>query len=150
MGAIGVWMGTRFVACQEAYAHDAYKQRIVEIDEEGTTRTRCFSGKPCRVIKNDTTEAWEAQELIEKIEPFSLERQGLLRAPERQAPLLSINGDQDPLVTIDDLYIISERGIVQEEWVYEGDGHCASDNASEHVPKAAAWIKTQLRRPGPS
>ena len=49
------------------YAHDAYKQRIVEIDEEGTTRTRCFSGKPCRVIKNDTTEALEAQELIEKI-----------------------------------------------------------------------------------
>ena len=73
MGAIGVWMGTRFVACQEAYAHDAYKQRIVEIDEEGTTRTRCFSGKPCRVIKNDTTEAWEAQELIEKIEPFPMQ-----------------------------------------------------------------------------
>ena len=73
MGAIGVWLGTRFVACQEAYAHDAYKQRIVEIDEEGTTRTRCFSGKPCRVIKNDTTQAWEAQELIEQIEPFPMQ-----------------------------------------------------------------------------
>jgi len=57
----------------ETYAHDAYKQRIVEIDEEGTTRTRCFSGKPCRVIKNDTTEAWEAQELIEKIERFPMQ-----------------------------------------------------------------------------
>jgi enoyl-[acyl-carrier protein] reductase II len=73
MGAIGVWLGTRFVACKEAYAHDAYKQRIVEIDEEGTTRTRCFSGKPCRVIKNDTTQAWEAQELIEQIEPFPMQ-----------------------------------------------------------------------------
>jgi len=83
-------------------------------------------------------------EMIEKIAPFSLERQGLLRAPERQAPLLSINGDQDALVTIDDLYIISESGIAQEEWVYPGDGHCASDNASEHVPKAAAWIRAQL------
>jgi pimeloyl-ACP methyl ester carboxylesterase len=89
-------------------------------------------------------------EMIEKIEPFSLERQGLLRPPERQAPLLSINGDQDALVTIDDLYIISEKGIVQEEWVYEGDGHCASGNASEHVPRAAAWIKAQLGRTGPS
>lgn len=87
-------------------------------------------------------------EMIEKIEPLSLERQGLLRAPERQAPLLSINGDQDPLVTIDDLYIISESGIAQEEWVYAGDGHCASGSASEHVPKAAAWIKAQLSRAG--
>ena len=70
MGAVGVWLGTRFVASREAYAHDAYKQRIVEIDAEGTTRTRCFSGKPCRVIKNDTTQAWEAPDLMAKIERF--------------------------------------------------------------------------------
>jgi enoyl-[acyl-carrier protein] reductase II len=70
LGAVGVWLGTRFVASEEAYAHIAYKNRIVDIDEEGTTRTRCFSGKPCRVIKNDTTQAWEARELEEKIQPF--------------------------------------------------------------------------------
>ncbi len=70
LGAVGVWLGTRFVASEEAYAHPAYKNRIVEIDEEGTTRTRCFSGKPCRVIKNDTTQKWESRELEEKIEAF--------------------------------------------------------------------------------
>ncbi len=70
MGAVGVWMGTRFVASQEAYAHEHYKQRIVEIDDEGTTVTRCFSGKPCRVIKNDTTQAWESRDLQDQIERF--------------------------------------------------------------------------------
>lgn len=70
MGAVGVWMGTRFVASAESYSHDNYKRRIVEIDDEGTTRTRCFSGKPCRVIKNDTTEAWENPELQERIMRF--------------------------------------------------------------------------------
>jgi enoyl-[acyl-carrier protein] reductase II len=70
MGAAGVWMGTRYVASEEAYAHEAYKQRIVEIDDEGTTRTRCFSGKPCRVIKNATTQAWEARELEDTIQSF--------------------------------------------------------------------------------
>ncbi|UCD57419.1 MAG: nitronate monooxygenase, partial [Candidatus Hydrogenedentota bacterium] len=55
MGAVGVWMGTRFVACKEAFAHVNYKNKIAEIDDEGTTRTRCFTGKPCRVIKNRTT-----------------------------------------------------------------------------------------------
>ncbi len=70
MGAVGVWMGTRFVASEEAYAHENYKQRIVEIDDEGTTVTRCFSGKPCRVIKNDTTQAWESRDLQDQIARF--------------------------------------------------------------------------------
>jgi enoyl-[acyl-carrier protein] reductase II len=70
MGGVGVWMGTRFVATREANGHDAYKNRIVEIDDEGTTITRCFSGKPCRVVKNQTTEAWENPELVATIKPF--------------------------------------------------------------------------------
>ena len=63
-------MGTRFVASQEAYAHESYKKRIVEIDDEGTTVSRCFSGKPCRVIKNDTTQAWESRDLQDQIARF--------------------------------------------------------------------------------
>ncbi len=70
MGAVGVWLGTRFVASQEAFGHDNYKNRIVEIDDEGTIRTRCFSGKPARMIRNDTTQAWESPELQAKIERF--------------------------------------------------------------------------------
>jgi len=71
LGAVGAWIGTRFVASAEAFAHQNYKDRIVEIGDEGTTRTRCFSGKPCRVIRNRTTESWEnSRELQERILPF--------------------------------------------------------------------------------
>ena len=70
MGGVGVWMGTRFVASQEAHGHEKYKQRIVEIDDEGTIRTRCFSGKPCRMIQNQTTQAWEEPDLQARIQPF--------------------------------------------------------------------------------
>jgi enoyl-[acyl-carrier protein] reductase II len=70
MGAVGAWMGTRFVASAESYAHENYKQRIAEIGDEGTLRTRCFTGKPCRVIKNDTTEAWESRELQDRVRRF--------------------------------------------------------------------------------
>lgn len=87
-------------------------------------------------------------EMVALAKPMSLGEQGLLKKPERQAPLLSINGDKDPLVPIDDLYIISKSGIQQEEWVYAGDGHCASDNAKTHVPKAAAWLKQHLSKVG--
>jgi len=73
LGAVGIWIGSRFVASREAFCHDAYKSRITEIDEEGTTVTRCFSGKPCRVVRNHTTDAWEDPALQAKIRPFPLQ-----------------------------------------------------------------------------
>ena len=71
LGAEGVWMGTRFIASVEAYAHVNYKNRIVEIDEEGTTITRCHSGKPCRLIRNKFTDSWVGRE--SEIQPFPLQ-----------------------------------------------------------------------------
>lgn len=70
MGAIGVWLGTRFIACTEAWGHDNYKGAVVNADDEGTIRTRCFSGKPCRMIRNQTTAAWETPELQARLKPF--------------------------------------------------------------------------------
>ncbi len=71
LGAVGVWIGTRFVATAEAFSHIRYKSRITEIDDEGTVRTRCFTGKPCRVIKNRTTAEWEGRE--SEVEPFPVQ-----------------------------------------------------------------------------
>jgi enoyl-[acyl-carrier protein] reductase II len=71
MGAVGIWLGTRFVASKEAYAHDNYKNKIAEIDDEGTTRSRCFTGKPCRVIKNRTTSEWESRDA--EVDPFPIQ-----------------------------------------------------------------------------
>ncbi len=71
LGASGVWMGTRFVASEEALAHSNYKNKIVEIDEEGTVITRCQSGKPCHLIRNRFTDSWEGRE--QEILPFPLQ-----------------------------------------------------------------------------
>jgi enoyl-[acyl-carrier protein] reductase II len=51
-GAQGVWMGTRFIASHEARAGKGYKERIVESGSADTTVTRCYSGKPMRVLHN--------------------------------------------------------------------------------------------------
>ncbi len=71
LGAQGIWMGSRFVASVEAFAHPNYKNKIVEIDEEGTTITRCHSGKPCRLIRNRFTDSWVGRE--NEIMPFPLQ-----------------------------------------------------------------------------
>ena len=43
LGAVGVWMGTRFIASQEAHAGQMYRDTIVEATDEDTVRTRSYS-----------------------------------------------------------------------------------------------------------
>ena len=43
LGADFAYMGTRFIATEEARAHENYKRRITEIDEDGTVVTRAHS-----------------------------------------------------------------------------------------------------------
>ncbi len=71
MGAVGVWMGTRFIATEEARGHDNYKNKIVEIDEDGTIVSRGHSGKPNRMIRNAFTQSWEGREA--EIKPYPLQ-----------------------------------------------------------------------------
>lgn len=70
-GAQGVWLGTRFIATEEALAHENYKAKIVEISETGTVVTRAHSGKTCRLIRNAFTTSWEGRE--HEIEPYPLQ-----------------------------------------------------------------------------
>jgi enoyl-[acyl-carrier protein] reductase II len=67
-GAQGVWMGTRFIASQEARAARAYKQRLVAGSGADTVVTRCYSGKPMRVVRNAYTDSWEKRR--DEIQPF--------------------------------------------------------------------------------
>jgi enoyl-[acyl-carrier protein] reductase II len=76
LGAVGVWMGTRFIATEEAYAHANYKDKIVAIDEEGTVVSRASSGKPCRLIRNNFTRRWEGREGEIEVFPVQFERVG--------------------------------------------------------------------------
>jgi enoyl-[acyl-carrier protein] reductase II len=68
LGAQGVWMGTRFIASDEAHAGALYKQVIVDADDESTIVTRAYSGKPMRVLKNDYVIDWERRP--QDIQPF--------------------------------------------------------------------------------
>jgi NAD(P)H-dependent flavin oxidoreductase YrpB (nitropropane dioxygenase family) len=50
-GASGVWVGTRFIACDEAGSGPFHRKRVVECKATDTTRTTAFTGRPCRVLK---------------------------------------------------------------------------------------------------
>lgn len=56
-GAEGIEMGTRFIATKECiHAHAAYKQAIVEADEQSTVVIKQSIGAPARALKNGWTD----------------------------------------------------------------------------------------------
>ncbi len=92
-GAQGVWMGTRFIASHEARAQEAYKKRITEIRDEDTLVSRCYSGKPMRVIRNAYVDDWERRR--DEILPFP--QQMALSA--RNEVLIALRGSDEEIDT---------------------------------------------------
>ncbi|MBI3782137.1 MAG: nitronate monooxygenase [Deltaproteobacteria bacterium] len=71
LGAQGVIVGTRFIATPEAQAAPAYREAILRSGEADTVRTRCYTGKPARTIRNTYNESWERRQ--DEIKPFPLQ-----------------------------------------------------------------------------
>ena len=72
LGADGVWIGTRFIATPEARAVAGYKEGIIRSREDGTVVSRAYSGKTMRVLRNETTERYEADPSLLKKFPEQL------------------------------------------------------------------------------
>ena len=59
LGADAVWIGTRFIATPEARAVNGYKEALVSSREDDTVISRSYTGKPCRVVRNEWTNHYE-------------------------------------------------------------------------------------------
>jgi enoyl-[acyl-carrier protein] reductase II len=68
LGADGVWVGTRFIATPQARAVVGYKDALIATAEDGTVVSRSYTGKTCRVLRNEWTNEWESHP--ERIKPF--------------------------------------------------------------------------------
>jgi len=92
LGAQGVVVGTRFIATPEAHAAPKYREAIVHSGEADTIRTRCYTGKPARTIRNRYNESWERR--TEEIQPFPM--QVMHSAREGVMDYMGNQGDADP------------------------------------------------------
>jgi enoyl-[acyl-carrier protein] reductase II len=59
LGAQGAIFGTRLIATPEAQAAPGYQEAILRANEADTRRTRCYTGKTARTIKNAYSDEWE-------------------------------------------------------------------------------------------
>merc|ERR1712139_711931 len=59
LGAEAVWVGTRFVASEEATTTKLHKQALIEAKSDDTIRTVIYTGRPARVYKTPYVCNWE-------------------------------------------------------------------------------------------
>ncbi len=75
MGVQGVWMGSRWLISTEAQAEPAQRESYKSASSEDTVRSRSFTGKTARMLKNEWTEAWERDDTPD---PLPMPLQGYL------------------------------------------------------------------------
>lgn len=91
LGAEGVWVGTRFLASREAYAHDEYKRRVVSAAETDTELTTLFGpewpGQRTRSIRNRVVEEWAGREAEVSSEGYAGESIGTTVLGGQEVPM---------------------------------------------------------------
>ena len=59
MGCQGAWSGSQWLMVEEAHVTPQQQETYIAAGSRDTVRSRSFTGKPCRMLRNDWTEAWE-------------------------------------------------------------------------------------------
>jgi NAD(P)H-dependent flavin oxidoreductase YrpB (nitropropane dioxygenase family) len=59
LGCQGAWSGSQWLMVEEAENTPVQQAAYIKAGSRDTVRSRSFTGKPCRMLKNDWTEAWE-------------------------------------------------------------------------------------------
>ncbi|WP_254537492.1 NAD(P)H-dependent flavin oxidoreductase [Halomarina litorea] len=114
LGADGAYLGTRFVATEEALSHPEYRRLLLNADETATVRTDCFDGgwpgRDHRVLRNSTVDAWETAE-----RPTSGDRPG-------EGETVASIGDYDIARYDDDPPLSVAEGDAEAMALYAGQG----------------------------
>jgi NAD(P)H-dependent flavin oxidoreductase YrpB (nitropropane dioxygenase family) len=75
MGAQGVWTGSIWLTVEEADAPPPQMESLLSAGSGDTVRSRSWTGKPCRMLRNDWTEAWEREDTPD---PLGMPLQGMI------------------------------------------------------------------------
>ncbi|MEE4661731.1 MAG: nitronate monooxygenase family protein [Halieaceae bacterium] len=75
MGASGVWTGSLWLTVEEAHTQPAQKATLLAATSGDTVRSRSWTGKPCRMLRNRWTDAWDREDTPD---PLGMPLQGLV------------------------------------------------------------------------
>ena len=83
LGAVGVWMGTAFLAAREADIPEVHWKQLASGSAEAFTVSRAYTGKTARGFQNEIKDAWDKSGLA----PLPMPLQSVLMKPLIDAAL---------------------------------------------------------------
>jgi NAD(P)H-dependent flavin oxidoreductase YrpB (nitropropane dioxygenase family) len=75
MGAAGVWTGSLWLTVEEAECPPAQMDSYLVATSGDTVRSRSWTGKPCRMLRNEWTDAWGREDTPD---PLGMPLQGMV------------------------------------------------------------------------
>jgi NAD(P)H-dependent flavin oxidoreductase YrpB (nitropropane dioxygenase family) len=121
LGTQGAWTGSQWLMVEEAHNTPVQQAAYVKAGSRDTVRSRSFTGKPARMLRNDWTEAWENPDNPEPLGmPLQYMVSGLAVAATNKYPNETVDVAFNPVGQVVGQFTKVERtATVIQRWVQE-------------------------------
>ncbi|QEN14228.1 nitronate monooxygenase [Mycolicibacterium sp. ELW1] len=121
LGAQGAWTGSQWVMVEESEHTDVQHAAYAKAESRDTVRSRSFTGKPARMLRNDWTEAWEKDGNPKPLGmPLQYMVSGMAVAATHKYPNESVNVAFNPIGQVVGQFTkVEKTATVIERWVQE-------------------------------
>lgn len=121
LGCQGAWSGSQWLMVEEAENTPVQQAAYIKASSRDTVRSRSFTGKPCRMLKNDWTDAWETPGNPEPLGmPLQYMVSGLAVAATHRSPDETVDVAFNPVgQVVGQFQKVEKTAAVIERWVGE-------------------------------
>ena len=121
LGCQGAWTGSQWLMVEESSNTPVQQQAYADATSRDTVRSRSFTGKPARMLRNDWTEAWETPGNPEPLGmPLQYMVSGMAVAATSKYPDQTVDVAFNPVgQVVGQLTKVEKTSTVIERWVRE-------------------------------
>ncbi|HVJ95992.1 MAG TPA: nitronate monooxygenase family protein [Acidimicrobiia bacterium] len=121
LGCQGAWSGSQWLMVEESENTPVQQAAYMAAGSRDTVRSRSFTGKPCRMLKNDWTEAWNTEGNPEPLGmPLQYMVSGMAVAATHRWPDQTVDVAFNPVgQVVGQFEKVEKTAAVIERWVNE-------------------------------
>jgi NAD(P)H-dependent flavin oxidoreductase YrpB (nitropropane dioxygenase family) len=121
LGCAGSWSGSQWLMVEEAENTPVQQAAYVNASSRDTVRSRSFTGKPCRMLRNDWTDAWQTAGNPEPLGmPLQYMVSGMAVSATNKYPNETVNVAFNPVGQVVGQFTkVEKTAAVIERWVQE-------------------------------
>ena len=139
LGCQGTWSGSQWLMVEEAHNTPVQQAAYVKASSRDTVRSRSFTGKPCRMLRNGWTQAWETAGNPEPLGmPLQYMVSGMAVAATNKYPNETVDVAFNPVGQVVGQFTkVEKSAAVIERWVSE---YLEATGRLEQINEAAAGV----------